>query len=176
MLLAHGAAYNVCSIDPGAVNNPRKMKNLILATAILFSFSYPASALDNSASVKVTPLLKTTTSWDGTPIVYPQGQAEVTALIVEIAAGAETGWHEHPVPSFAYVLEGTLEVTRSTGATKLLHAGDTLAEVVSTLHSGRAMEGKSVKLLVLYTGAVDKKLTIAHPEFALGVPTAPTRP
>ncbi|CAN7693904.1 cupin domain-containing protein [Pseudoduganella sp. LjRoot289] len=153
------------------------MRLLFLATAILFSASQTASALDNSAAVKVTPLLKTTTSWDAKPIVYPQGQAEVTALIVEIAAGQQTGWHEHPVPSFAYVLEGTLEVTRSTGATKLLHAGDTLAEVVSTLHSGRAMDGKSVKLLVLYTGAVDGKLTIAHPEFTPSASTpAPTAP
>ena len=149
------------------------MKYLILTTALLFGAMQSASALDNSASVKVMPLLKTSTSWDDKPIVYPAGKAEVTALIVEIAAGAQTGWHEHPVPSFAYVLEGTLEVTRGSGETKLLHAGDTLAEVVSTLHNGRALDGKSVKLLVLYTGAVDQKLTVAHPEFAPAVPAAP---
>jgi len=149
------------------------MKHLFLATAVLFSFAHSASALDNSAAVKVTPLLKTSTSWDGKPIVYPQGQAEITALIIEVAPGAETGWHEHPVPSFAYVLEGTLEVTRSTGETKLIHAGEVLPEVVNTLHNGRAMEGKSVKLFVLYTGVVGRKLTIAHPEFAPGVPNAP---
>jgi quercetin dioxygenase-like cupin family protein len=149
------------------------MKRLFLTTALLLCVAQPASALDNSASVKVTPLLKTTTSWDGKPIVYPQGQAEVTALIVEIAAGAQTGWHEHPVPSFAYVLEGTLEVTRGSGETKLLHAGDTLAEVVSTLHTGRAMDGNSVKLLVLYTGAVNGKLTVTHPEFVPATAGAP---
>lgn len=146
------------------------MKHLFLATAVFFTLTQSASALDNTAATKVTPLLKTTTSWDGKPIVYPQGQAEVTALIVEITPGGQTGWHEHPVPSFAYVLEGTLEVTRGTGETKVLHAGDTLAEVVSTLHNGRALDGKSVKLLVLYTGSTDKKLTIAHPEFAPGAP------
>ncbi len=149
------------------------MKRLLLATAVLFSFSHSASALDNSAAVTVTPLLKTTTTWDAKPIVYPQGQAEITALIVEIAAGAQTGWHEHPVPSFAYVLEGTLEVTRGTGETKVLRVGDVLPEVVSTLHNGRALEGKSVKLLVLYTGSVEKKLTIAHPEFAPGATAVP---
>jgi quercetin dioxygenase-like cupin family protein len=142
------------------------MKQLILAAAILLGAAQSANAIDNSAAVKVTPLLKASQSWDGTPIVYPQGQAEVTALIVEIAAGARTGWHEHPVPSFAYVLEGTLEVTRASGETKLMQPGEVLAEVVDTLHNGRAMEGKSVKLLVLYTGVVDKKLTVAHPEFA----------
>lgn len=163
----------VRSISVPIENQRKKMKQLFLATAVFFSFAHSANALDNSAAIKVTPLLKTSTSWDAKPIVYPQGQAEVTALIVEIAADAQTGWHEHPVPSFAYVLEGTLEVTRSTGETKLLRAGDTLAEVVNTLHNGRAMEGKSVKLLVLYTGATDRKLTIAHPEFAPGAPNAP---
>lgn len=116
------------------------------------------------------PLLKTSNSWDGKALVYPEGPAEVTALIVEIAADTETGWHEHPVPSFAYVLEGSLEVTRKTGETKVLHVGDVLPEVGNTLHNGRALEGKPVKLLVLYTGAVGKKLTVPHPELNLAAP------
>jgi quercetin dioxygenase-like cupin family protein len=141
------------------------MKHLLVATAVLFGAIQSAHALDNSAAVKVTPLMKTSASWDAKPIAYPAGQPEVTALIVEIAAGGQTGWHEHQVPSFAYVMEGTLEVTRATGETKVLHVGDMLPEVVDTLHNGRALEGKSVKLLVLYTGSSEKKLTVAHPEF-----------
>ncbi|MBA5606689.1 cupin domain-containing protein [Duganella sp. FT3S] len=141
------------------------MKHLLLATAVLFGAAQCAHALDNSAAVKVTPLLKTSTSWDAKPIAYPAGAAEVTALIVEIAAGGQTGWHEHQVPSFAYVMEGTLEVTRATGETKVLHVGDMLPEVVDTLHNGRALDGKAVKLLVLYTGSSEKKLTVPHPEF-----------
>jgi quercetin dioxygenase-like cupin family protein len=148
------------------------MKLHFLALATMLAWAHTASALDNSASVKVTPLLKTSTSWDGKPLVYPQGQAEVTALIVEIAAGGQTGWHEHSVPSFAYVLEGTLEVTQGNGATSLLHAGDTLPEVVQTLHNGRALGDKPVKLFVLYTGTVNQPLTFAHPEF---VPSPPEK-
>jgi quercetin dioxygenase-like cupin family protein len=148
------------------------MKLHCFALAAMLAWAHPASALDNSASVKVTPLLKTSTSWDGKPLVYPQGQAEVTALIVEIAAGGQTGWHEHAVPSFAYVLEGTLEVTQGNGATCLLHVGDVLPEVVQTLHNGRALGDKPVKLLVLYTGTANQPLTFAHPEFT---PPAPAR-
>jgi quercetin dioxygenase-like cupin family protein len=124
-----------------------------------------ASALDATPSVKVTPLMKTTTSWNGVPIVYPAGQAQVTALIVEIAPGGETGWHEHPVTSLAYVLEGNLDVTRATGEVKHLGPGDALAEVVNTLHNGRTQGDKPVKLVVFYIGAEGKALTIAHPEF-----------
>jgi quercetin dioxygenase-like cupin family protein len=64
--------------------------------------SLAASDQDENIALKVTPLLKTTTSWDGKPIVYPKVQSEVTALIVEIAPESETGWHEHPVPAFGY--------------------------------------------------------------------------
>ena len=142
------------------------MRLHFLALATMLAWAHTASALDNSASVKVTPLLKTSTSWDGKPLVYPQGPAEVTALIVEIAAGGQTGWHEHAVPSFAYVLEGTLEVTQGNGATRLLHVGDALPEVVQTLHNGRALGDRPVKLFVLYTGTVGQPLTFAHPEFA----------
>ena len=63
-------------------------------------------------------------------------------------------------------MEGALEVTREGGQTKVLRAGDVLSEVVGTLHNGRALEGRPVKLLVLYTGAAGKKLTVAHPEYA----------
>jgi quercetin dioxygenase-like cupin family protein len=141
------------------------VKHIFLASLMLLGCAHSASALDNSAAVKVTPLMKSSASWDAKPIVYPQGPAEVTALVVDIAAGGQTGWHEHPVASFAYVLEGTLEVTRATGETKLVHAGEMFPEVVNTLHNGRSMEGKAVKLLVLYAGSTDKKLTITHPEF-----------
>ncbi|HAT33991.1 MAG TPA: cupin domain-containing protein [Janthinobacterium sp.] len=137
---------------------------LIAATVFAFSLPFSARALDNSAMVKVTPLQKTSNSWDGKAVVYPAGQAEVTTLMVELAAGGETGWHEHPVPSFAYVLEGTLEVRRQTGETKIVHTGEMLAEVVNTPHNGRALDGKPVKLLVLYTGSAGGKLSVPHPE------------
>ncbi|SRR6266704_6881959 len=119
-----------------------------------------APALETSAAVKVIPLVKSSTSWDGKPVLYPAGTAEVTGLLVEIAPGAETGWHEHPVPSFAYVLSGTLEVRLRSGTVKRLQAGDTLVEVVDTVHNGRAVGDQAVKLIVFYAGAVGKPLTV----------------
>lgn len=128
------------------------------------SFTFNAYALDNSTGVTVMPLLKTTQSWDGKPIVYPTGQAEITGLLIEVAPGKETGWHEHPVPSFAWIISGTLEITRQDGQVKRLQAGDALAEVIDTLHNGRNVGTDPVKLVVFYTGAVGKALTIKHPE------------
>lgn len=132
-----------------------------LAVASLLAFVPAlAVALDNTTDVKVTPVLKTTTSWDGKPLAYPGGQAEVSALVIEIAPGGETGWHRHPVPSFGMVLEGTLEVHLKDGRTKRLTQGEALAEVVDTAHNGRNVGSGALKLLVLYAGAEGKSLTV----------------
>ncbi|MGH7846622.1 MAG: cupin domain-containing protein [Candidatus Binatia bacterium] len=120
-------------------------------------------AIDNNTAVKVTPLLKTTTAWNGKQIVYPQGQAEITALLVEIAPGGETGWHHHPVPSFAMLLEGTLEVSLKDGRVKRMQAGEVLAEVVDTMHVGRTVGNTPAKIIVFYAGAVGKALTVNNP-------------
>jgi len=120
-------------------------------------------AIDNNIAVKVTPLLKTTSSWDGKQIVYPEGQAEITALLVEIAPGGETGWHHHPVPSFGMLLEGTLEVTLKDGRVKRMQAGEVLAEVVDTMHVGRTVGNTPAKIIVFYAGAVGKALTVNNP-------------
>ncbi len=122
--------------------------------------------LDNAAAVKVVPLLKTAQSWDGKALEYPQGQAQITGLIIEIAPGGETGWHEHPVPSFGVILQGTLEVRLQNGQTKRLQAGEALAEVVNTLHNGKNVGKEPVKIAVFYAGNTESVLTIAHPEIS----------
>lgn len=118
-----------------------------------------ATALDNSAAVKAVPILKTANSWDGKPLEYPAGKAQVTGMIIELAPGAETGWHSHAVPSFAMVLEGELEIRLQNGLTKRLSAGQAVAEVVDTPHNGRNVGEGPVKLVVFYTGAEGSTLT-----------------
>jgi quercetin dioxygenase-like cupin family protein len=126
---------------------------------LMLCFTPGTYALEVTPAVKVTPLLRTTTSWDGAPIAYPRGPAEITGMIIELAVGGETGWHEHPVPSFALVLEGTLEVTLRDGRKNLLSAGQALVEVVDTAHNGRNVGDRPVRLVVFYAGEAGKGLT-----------------
>jgi quercetin dioxygenase-like cupin family protein len=135
------------------------LRQLLSLTCVLLC-PLAAFALEESAQVRVTQLLKTTTSWDDAPIRYPTGKAEITALQIEIAPGGQTGWHEHPVPSFGYVLEGELEVTLASGAVKRLKAGEALAEVISTAHNGRSIGPKPLKLIVFYAGIAGEPLTL----------------
>lgn len=138
-----------------------RMRVLALTSVLVSSllFSSASGALEQSAAVSVLTVLKTQTSWDGAPLVYPQGSPEITGMIIEIASGGETGWHLHGVPSFAMVLAGELEVTLKNGAVNRLQAGQALAEVVNTLHNGRNRGEVPVKLVVFYAGAVGQPLT-----------------
>src|SRR5512135_855775 len=131
-----------------------------LVLYVLLFMSLDAAAAGSVDGVRVTPLAKETTCWDGKPIVYPEGQAEMTALLVEIAPGAQTGWHCHLVPNFAYILEGTLELTLDDGRMKLLKAGDALSEVVNRSHNGRNVGSSPAKLVVFYTGAIGTPLSV----------------
>lgn len=128
----------------------------------LLAFGLPATvqALEQSDAIKVQPLLQTSSSWDGAPLHYPTGQAEISGMLIEIAVGGETGWHLHPVPSFGMVLEGELEVSLKDGRSKKIKAGEALAEVVNTLHNGRNVGAVPVKLVVFYAGSAGQKLSV----------------
>lgn len=134
-----------------------------IAVALLVLFHSFAHALEESEAVSVSTILKAQSTWDGAPIVYPEGQAEVTGMLVEIAVGAQTGWHLHPVPSFAVIVQGELEVHLKNGEVKKLKTGDGLAEVVNTLHNGHNVGSVPVKLYVFYTGVAGQPLSHKAP-------------
>jgi quercetin dioxygenase-like cupin family protein len=137
-------------------------KALALRSALLISttlVSLSGFAAEATPPVAVAQVLKTANSWDGKPIVYPQGSGEATVLTIEIQPGAETGWHQHPIPSFAVVLQGTLQVTLRDGSSRRFGAGEAFAEVVNTSHNGRNAGAAPVKLLVVYAGASGTALT-----------------
>jgi len=120
-------------------------------------------------AIKATPLLKTTTSWDGQAITYPQGQAEITGMIVEIAPGAETGWHQHPVPSFGLIMQGEILVELQNGQSRLMHTGEMVAEVANTLHNGKNIGTVPVRIAVFYAGAKGVPLTVMPPKSPTGI-------
>lgn len=144
---------------PRGASRPGWLPVLCAAAAMALA-AMPAQAQLAPAPVKAMPLLKTDRSWDGTALAYPAGPAEVTALLIEVAPGAETGWHLHPVPSFAYVLEGELEIRLRTGQSQRLAAGQALAEVVDTAHNGRNPGTVPTRLVVFYIGTPTRPLTV----------------
>ena len=111
-----------------------------------------APAFASEPGIQSEVLLKTTTSWNGAPIRYPQGVAELTSVKVRLEQGAQTPFHCHPVPTFAYMLSGVLEVQAVDGAHKRFKHGESLAEVIDTWHRGQAIDGP-VEIIVFYAGS-----------------------
>lgn len=120
----------------------------------LFLAVSSASATDYSSGVTAKVLRKTTVTGNGEKITYPAtDKAEVTAMTVKLAPGAETGWHKHPIPVYAYVISGTLSVKLEDGKQYTFGAGDAIIEVVNTLHNGKNRGSEPVELAVFYLGA-----------------------
>lgn len=131
-----------------------------LAAALLtvLVFPAPARAEEYQGAVASTVALKTTKTAAGQPIAYPTGgPGEVTATTVTIAPGAETGWHTHHVPVYAWVVAGTLAVEYAGAPPVTLKAGEPLVEAVGIPHNGRNAGKEPVKLLVFYTGIEGKE-------------------
>jgi quercetin dioxygenase-like cupin family protein len=138
------------------------MKRFLLAL-LIFSSVLRAGEPGGSylPAIKATPLLRTTTTSAGQPIVYPKTeQPEVTALLVEIPPGAETGWHRHPFPCYGYILSGELDVELEGGKSYHLKAGEALAEAVNLLHNGKNSGSEPVKLVMFVTGEKGQPFTV----------------
>jgi len=113
-----------------------------------------AFAADYSSGVTAKVLSKTSVTGNGQKITYPvTDKAEVTAMTVDLAPGAETGWHKHPIPVYAYVVSGSLSVELEDGKILSFGAGEAVFEVVNTFHNGRNSGTVPVKLAVFYLGS-----------------------
>ena len=132
-------------------------RGLLYAILILLPFAI-APAIHSSeylSEVKSQKILVTTTAENGQPIHYLQtDHPEVTAMTVEIPPGAQTGWHLHREPVYAYVLAGQLEVELADGKKLQFRQGDAIVEVQNIAHNGRNIGSDPVRLAVFYTGEV----------------------
>lgn len=116
-------------------------------------------AVAAQGAMAAQPLLQSRTTWEGSPIQYPDGEAQVTAVILSLAPEDAPAFHCHPVPTMGYVLEGELEVETSDGKTSVFRQGQAVVEVMRTVHRGRALNG-SARIVVFYAGAVDMPTTV----------------
>ncbi len=85
----------------------------------------------------VDVLLKSGKTIIGQEIAYPAGTPQVTAAIVTLQPGAETGWHRHDAPVFAYMLSGELTVDYGADGSQVYHAGDTFLEAFEPTTTAR---------------------------------------
>ncbi len=126
-----------------------------LFVCLLFAMHGGELQAEEYRNVEVKKLLVSTKTGNGDPVAYLNtANPEVTALEVTFPPGGSTGWHKHPVPVYAYVLEGTLTVKLESGQCLTFNKGDAIFEVMNTFHNGTNLGTEPVRLVVFYTGAV----------------------
>ncbi|MFY9325510.1 MAG: cupin domain-containing protein [Candidatus Nanopelagicales bacterium] len=95
---------------------------------------------------------------------YPQtDKPEITSSIITVPAGAETGWHLHEAPMYAYILEGTISLTYLVDGTEVLKEykkGEAIMEGLDTPHNGVNKTNSEVRILVVNIGSSDLLNTV----------------
>ena len=123
------------------------------------------------AEVKNTELMRTSQSWDGAPLpAFPQENAEIVAMRYEFPPGNKLGWHHHDVINFGYVQQGELTIVDINGNVKVVHQGETIVEMVGTIHHGENNGHETVILHMFYVAPKGTPLSVQHPEIPTDQP------
>jgi quercetin dioxygenase-like cupin family protein len=142
------------------------MRKYLVMLLLFFAVGVPyfAVAGDYASGVEASLILKTTTTTGHYPVKYLDTESpEITVTKVEIKPGTETGWHSHPVPLYAYVLEGDLTVEAKGGKIYRFTAGDAIVEFVNVPHNGKNLGTMPVVLIAFYTGEIGRPNTVMMP-------------
>lgn len=127
---------------------------ILLAVIGCSAWAFPASAAE------VKPLMKSSTSWDGGSISYPQGTPEISAVQITIKPGEKLPFHCHPVPTFGFIQSGSLIVETADGKTHAFKKDDVVVEVMNTVHRGHnPSKTRNTVLIVFYAGATTTPTT-----------------
>jgi quercetin dioxygenase-like cupin family protein len=125
-----------------------------LTTVLLGAVLLVASADRGATRDTVASLLSTGQTILSQPIAYPtQSPAKIVSAIVTMLPGEETGWHQHDVPMFGYILEGEVTVTYAGKGTHVYRQGDALMEAIDIPHNGRNTGKIPARILAVFMGA-----------------------
>lgn len=134
----------------------------ILPVVVVLTFAGGLTAAAADKSVTSTPILQGNADILGGPMFYPAGEAEITAVMITLPPGDETGWHSHPVPLFGHVVSGVLTVDYGSKGVRTFQPGDALLEAVGWPHNGLNQGSVPVEILVVYMGAEGVPNSIKH--------------
>jgi quercetin dioxygenase-like cupin family protein len=136
------------------------MKKLIYVICFALLLSSNVLAIDVD-TIQVETLAKTSLSWDGNNLPdYSKGTPEITILKIKIPSGAKLPMHKHPIINAGVLLNGELTVVTEDNKTLHLKAGDSIVEVVNTLHYGKNEGADTAEIMVFYAGVKDTPISI----------------
>jgi quercetin dioxygenase-like cupin family protein len=132
------------------------------SVALLMPFSV-AVAQDQALpeGFETQSVLNTGETRDGDTIVYPDGTAQVISVIGTIEPGGRTPLHQHPVPTYVYVLEGQVELRTEGGDPHVYHQGEAYIEALNRDHQLFNTTEEPARVLVVFIGEEGTPTTIA---------------
>jgi quercetin dioxygenase-like cupin family protein len=139
------------------------MIRLCMASALLV-LATPFSAKADSVSVK--PVLTTSVTASGQPIVLPQGNVQLITSMYEIPPGAKLPEHEHNSQRYGYLLAGHLRITNTeTGDSKEYKPGDFIVESRGQWHKAENIGTVAVKILAIdQVKPGESTVVLRHPD------------
>jgi quercetin dioxygenase-like cupin family protein len=147
-------------LDSGHIAN--RFFALLVLFGLIFSVGCSSDQIGEISSQ--TLLDKTNVTVLGEDFKYPDtDKPELTSSIITVPAGAETGWHLHEAPMYAYILEGTISLTYLVDGTEVFKEykkGEAIMEGLDTPHNGVNNTNSEVRILVVNIGASDLMNTI----------------
>lgn len=137
------------------------MKTILIVPGLLLLAAPLHAESQSQSQVVVKPVLSTTVTSSGQPIVLPQKDAQIVVSTYEIAPGAALPEHKHPFPRYGYVLTGSLRVINDdTGRTEDFKTGDFILEAVDQWHRGVNTGSEPLKLLVIDIAEKDQPTVV----------------
>jgi quercetin dioxygenase-like cupin family protein len=121
-------------------------KFFLIALCIVLVGFVSANAGAQAPGVTSKPLLRTTLSDDPTK--------EGVMLLVEFSPGSTTGRHTHPGDEYAFVLQGTFELSVEGRETRRLSTGDVFHTPRGLVHENRNVGDTPARVVI--TLVVDK--------------------
>jgi len=138
-----------------------------LCLAFAFSAVLLSAGCANNEKGEISSQLlldKTNVTVLGKNFNYPvTNNPEVTSSVITLPPGVETGLHLHEAPMYAYILEGTVDVTYSVNGvdeTKTYKKGEAIMEGLDTPHNGVNNTNSVVRILVVNIGSPDLMNTV----------------
>jgi len=136
----------------------------IAALAALAWSSGPVLGQDDQAlpqGFEAQPVLKSTTTAEGDPIQFPTGSPQIVSVVGTLAPNGRTALHQHPVPTYTYILQGSLSVKTEGAETRYYKAGEAFLESVGSWHQAFNESDQPTKILVVFMGEEGKPTTEA---------------
>lgn len=134
---------------------------LVLVQVVAVGSAVQAQDSALPAGFKTQPLLKTGQTRDNDPIAYPKtDKAEIISVIGTIEPGGRTPLHEHPVPTYVYVLDGEVELQTDGRPPHRYKAGEAYIEALNRKHQLFNKGTTPAKVLVVFLGEQGKPTTV----------------